>query len=300
MKLSFYMSLLLIASIACHRASLPATTPIINAEIQNERKQTILAGHCSVSILQIRNYKEWFDKSYNAYQVDTNTTEQLEPLLPGKTIEIFMGSWCGDSKREVPRLYKILQQAGMDTNHVQLILVDNSLKTYKQSPQHEEQGKNIHHVPTIIVYDGDKEKGRIIESPVVSLEKDLLAILTTNTYTPNYKAVAWWLAHAKHRTHKLSNEQLQAMMPTLLPICKDFSEFNAYGYVLMARKKYKEALNVFQLNTLLYPSYAGAFDSLGEVYYEMGDIADARKNYEKVLSMQPDNANAKKMLEKMQ
>jgi len=299
MQSRFYISILLIVSIACHRAAMPSATPVVNAEIQNDRKQTILAGHCTISILQAKNYKEWYDKSYNAYQTDTNTIEQLKPLLTGKTIEIFMGSWCGDSKREVPRMYKILQQAGMDTNQVRLIFVDNSLKAYKQSPQHEEQGKNIHHVPTMIVYDGNKEKGRIIESPVVSLEKDLLAILTTQTYTPNYKAVAWWLAHAKHKTHKLKNEQLQVMVTTLQPLCKDFGEFNAYGYMLLAKKNYKEALNVFRLNTLLYPAYAGAYDSLGEVYYTIGDIAEARKNYEKVLSMQPDNANAKKMLEKM-
>jgi hypothetical protein len=41
-------------------------------------------------------------------------------------------------------------------------------------------------VPTLIIESGDHEWGRIIELPVVSLERDLLRILRKEGYIPNY------------------------------------------------------------------------------------------------------------------
>ena len=57
---------------------------------------------------------------------------------------------------------------------------------YKKSPEGEETGKNIQRVPTLIIYHKRKELGRIIESPVVSIEKDLISILKQDGYIPNY------------------------------------------------------------------------------------------------------------------
>ena len=51
---------------------------------------------------------------------------------------------------------------------------------------HEEAGRNIVRVPTIIVEQKGAEIGRIIEFPVTSLEKDLLTILRKEKYQPNY------------------------------------------------------------------------------------------------------------------
>ena len=53
-------------------------------------------------------------------------------------------------------------------------------------PEKEEIGLNIHHVPTVILYNNGNEIGRIIEYPVQSLEEDMVAILNGTNYTPNY------------------------------------------------------------------------------------------------------------------
>jgi tetratricopeptide (TPR) repeat protein len=284
---------------ACNQSIVPSTTPIINAEIVNEKKQTILAGHCSISSMQAANYKEWFDKNYNEYKVDSSVVPAIKPLLQNKTIEIFLGSWCGDSKREVPRMLKVLEAASFDTANIKIIFVDNALNVYKQSPQHEEKGKNIHHVPTFIVYENDKELNRIVETPVVSLEKDLLSILSKQVYEPNYKAITYWEKHVNGKSKKMSDTSLHQLVSTIKPLCKHLGEFNAFGYMLMAQKKYKQAINVFKLNTFIYPDKANVYDSLGEAYFNIGNKAEARKNYEKVLSISPTNENAKKMLEKL-
>lgn len=299
MKNIFMVAATIIVAISCNRHAAPTATPYSNAEIQNEQGKTILAGHCSLAILYKEPYHQWFDTTYEKYTVDTSVIHQISRLLQNKEIEIFLGSWCGDSKRETPRMIKILQAASFDTARLRLIFVDNSTKTYKQSPQHEEKGKNIHHVPTIILYENNKEIGRIVESPVVSLEKDLLAILQKQQYIPNYKAITYWQKNISHRSNLFSEEALRSFVPALQPLCMGMREFNAYGYVLLAQNNYNEAMNIFRLNTFLYPENAATFGSLAEAYYTIGNKDEAKKNYQKVLVLKPDDEKAKKMLSEL-
>ena len=189
---------------------------------------------------------------------------------------------------------------GFDTSRLQLIFVDYAASAYKQSPQHEEAGKNIHHVPTMIFYDDKKEKGRIIESPKISLEKDLLEILQGNNYTPKYKGIAYWIKNVKHSDQNFSNKKLQMLLVKIKPECANAYELNTYGYILAGEKKYVAAINVFRLNILLYPENLNVYDSLGEVYASVGNKKDAIKNYKKVLELKPGDANATKMLNQLQ
>jgi len=66
-------------------------------------------------------------------------------------------------------------------------------------------------VPTIIVYEKGKETGRIIETPVISLEKDLLAITSQQSYTPNYKGIAYWQQHVDDRNKLFADDKLNAL-----------------------------------------------------------------------------------------
>ncbi len=285
---------------ACQHSLLPVASPVANTEIQNTSGQTIIAGHTYHSILQQPAYKPWFDKNYDAYTVDTIAVHSVQAALRNNiSMDIFLGSWCGDSKREVPRMLKILDAAGMDTSKVSLVFVDNSTDTYKQSPAHEEKNRNIHHVPTFIIYRDQKEAGRIVESPVASLEKDLLAILEQKEYSPNYKAISYWVNRIAGRNKPMSDEKLQELAITLKPLCKHYGEFNAYGYVQLAAKSHAEALNVFRLNTFIYPQTPGVFDSLGEALAKTGNKTAAIAAYEKVISLKPGDANALKALERL-
>ena len=74
---------------------------------------------------------------------------------------------------------------------------------------------------------------------------------------------------------------------------------NTLGYVLLSRKKVKEAIAVFRLNVDAYPSSANVYDSLGEAHMINGDKELAIKNYEKSLELDPSNANAAEMLKKL-
>ncbi len=109
-----------------------------------------------------------------------------EPLLKDKKITIFMGTWCGDSRREVPRVLQMLDCCNFPAQQLQMIMVSNQDSTYKQSPLHEESGRNIVRVPTMTIEEAGKEKGRIVEYPVVSLERDMLSNLRNEKFIPNY------------------------------------------------------------------------------------------------------------------
>ena len=68
---------------------------------------------------------------------------------------------------------------------------------------------------------------------------------------------------------------------------------NEFGYSLLAAKKNEAAVEVFKLNTELYPKSGNTFDSLGETYLALGDRDAARKSYARALEVQPDYSNAK-------
>lgn len=83
-----------------------------------------------------------------------------------------------------------------------------------------------------------------------------------------------------------------------LPAEKVLSErrINSVGYWLLGKKKIKEALEVFKMNVEDHPKSADAYDSLGEAYMVAGNKAEAIKNYQRSLDLNPANDNARQML----
>ncbi|MRT17005.1 thioredoxin family protein [Vitellibacter sp. q18] len=142
----------------------------------------MLLGKANRKGLQMDAFKDWFDAGYDTYSVDSETLEKIKPLLKDVTITLFMGTWCEDSQRETPHFYKILDQANYDESKLELITVSEE----KTTPQGFEEGKNITNVPTIIFYKNNKELGRIVEYPIETLEKDMLAILSGKEYKHAY------------------------------------------------------------------------------------------------------------------
>jgi CubicO group peptidase (beta-lactamase class C family) len=70
------------------------------------------------------------------------------------------------------------------------------------------------------------------------------------------------------------------------------NDVNNWGYQLMGENKKSEALEIFRLNTVLYPENANAWDSLAEAYGALGNIEQAVKYYRKALEVDPNYGNA--------
>jgi cytosine/adenosine deaminase-related metal-dependent hydrolase len=75
---------------------------------------------------------------------------------------------------------------------------------------------------------------------------------------------------------------------------------NQMGYELLAQKKSDAAVEVFILNTELYPNSGNTYDSLAETYLGVGNKDLAKKFYQKALEVQPDYPNAKAARELLQ
>ena len=158
----------------------------INQKSIDKNGREILLGKIDKSGLTQNSFAKWFTPNYDKYNVDAETLNSIKKDLKKYTITAFMGTWCGDSKREVPKFFKVLEAADFPMKQLTFVAVDNARTNYKKSPTGEEKGLNIKRVPTYIFYLKGKEVGRIIEDPIVSLEKDIKAIITGKDYVPNY------------------------------------------------------------------------------------------------------------------
>lgn len=184
-----------ITLVACNSAKeknkLNDNTPTeMTSENSNEKlndtipyqETVMLIGKANRKGLQMDAFKDWFNPGYQDYKTDPDTSKELKPLLKDVSILVFMGTWCEDSQRDVPHLYKILDEAGFDESKLTLITVDDE----KNIPEGFEDGKNISYVPTFIFYKDKKELGRIVEYPMQTLEKDMHAILSGKNYKHAY------------------------------------------------------------------------------------------------------------------
>ena len=138
-------------------------------------KSTWLLGYFTPDRLTTAPYSAWYIKGYDEYQFDTDVINKLQDISKNNlSIIIVMGTWCPDSRREVPRFMRILDIWKFPVAKVTFIGVDNN----KLSPVGDHDKLDIERVPTFIIYKNNIEAGRIIENPKTSLEQDMVDILT--------------------------------------------------------------------------------------------------------------------------
>ncbi len=157
-----------------------------NKEITTENGLQLLVGQINLEGLQSKPYGSWFQSKYNNYHPDDTMVPLFKEKLIEYEIKLFLGTWCGDSKRESPKFIKILEAADFPMEQLEIIALDYRKGHYKTSPTEEEKGLNIIKVPTIIFFKDGKEVNRIVESPLETLEEDMAQILFEKDYVPNY------------------------------------------------------------------------------------------------------------------
>jgi hypothetical protein len=148
-----------------------------NQNVNFSEQSTWILGYFNLNRLYQPPYSTWFSSGYNDYKYNSDIVDKLNKIEKSDiTVKIIMGTWCSDSRREVPRLMKVLNSSNFTPDKIQLIGVDNE----KKSPIGDFDSFNIQRVPTIIIYKNNIEVGRIIENPTTSLEQDMVNILTGN------------------------------------------------------------------------------------------------------------------------
>jgi tetratricopeptide (TPR) repeat protein len=270
----------------------------ISSSAQTHEKK--LLNEIEITQLKQAPYDTWYTSNFDSYHPNTNVVDALKKQkLSNYSIKIYFGSWCGDSKRELPRMMRLLKEINFPDKNIALIGVDDSTEVYKQSPKRLEAGLNIYRVPTFIIYDGKNEVSRIVEYPVETLERDLLKIVSRQAYQPNYAAYQQINQWKKEGLLTDENISARGLAMKIKGNVSSESELNACGYVMMASGEMKEAITVFRINANLYPQSANCYDSLGEAYAKSGVTEKAIQAYEIALLLDPTNTGIQERLKKL-
>ena len=128
----------------------------------------IMIGYCTIGDIADTGFNSAFRKEYDAYTPDKEITSQIPALLDGVTVTIVIGTWCSDSREQVPRFMKLLDLPELSSLVITLICVDRDKKAGDVSLD----GMDILKIPTFIAHFNGRELGLIIETPQTNLEND--------------------------------------------------------------------------------------------------------------------------------
>jgi len=264
----------------------------------NDKDQTHLFGPISAQDLQIDSLKVWYQKNYDAIALSSKKNK-WKKNLKNTTVHIYLGTWCGDSKRYVPQFIKLWDELGLNPDQLNIIALYNGGDRHKQGPNGEEQGKKIHRVPTFIFNQDGKEYARIVERPVTDLETDIAQIALGYPSTPQYAGANYMLDIFSNYSLQEINKDFVKHDNAVFRKCSKSSELNTLGYVLLSAGRLDEALVTFMYNTRINRHDPNVYDSYGEALALKGETEKAIANYEKVIELDPKNEHAQEQLEKL-
>lgn len=118
-------------------------------------------------------FLEPMKSEYASYVPGRALTEKIAEKLDGTGIVIVLGTWCHDSKIQVPRFLRTIDESGYDQSAMKMIGVDRS----KKAGTVDLSDLDIERVPTFIFFRDGEEIGRIVESPEGTLEEDIYEII---------------------------------------------------------------------------------------------------------------------------
>ena len=138
----------------------------------NEKIETKIKQHRgSIEIEELFYQYPIFKKGYDNYVPLQLSTLKYDDI----NVVAFFGTWCHDSKRELPKALKIFNKIGINDENIELIAVGLD----KKEPLGRAAKLNLMYTPTLIFFRGSKESGKIIEKPLISLEKDIELIISS-------------------------------------------------------------------------------------------------------------------------
>lgn len=166
--------LLLTALPACGGAPEAAEAPPAAAAAEEEQP---LVGTVTRAELEAHR-PDWVAALVEA-EPDAGAAQELLAVEPGASVTVYLGTWCSDSKRELPRLWRALDDAGVfDEADLPFDLEYVAVGRDKTEPAGRAAAAGIEYVPTFVVARGGEEVGRVVEISPNGIELDLLALLT--------------------------------------------------------------------------------------------------------------------------
>ncbi len=156
--------------------------PLEVNEVLSKGGETILLGEINLANLQTSSITPWFNEEFDRVNINSQVAKDLKPFTKELKILVFMGTWCDDSKRELPPFFKMLLAMNFDQEHLKMFAMSEE----KSTPSNFEQGLEINYIPTIIFFKNGKEINRFVELPVETLESDIQKIISGAAYKNSY------------------------------------------------------------------------------------------------------------------
>ena len=115
----------------------------------------------------------------SSYVPDPKAVKRLSSAVGRYRVVVVLGSWCSDSRREVPRLEKIVETVGGGVFTIDLEGVDRTKRVLVTSPAAGLlTGRTADRVPTLVLLDADgQELGRVVETASEPLERLLTELI---------------------------------------------------------------------------------------------------------------------------
>lgn len=175
---------LAIISLSCGNTVTKSPYQPENDEMEETEFQgDILLGEFKKEDLLKKPFLSWFEPRYKSFKPHEESMQTIKENIGDYEIRLLMGTWCGDSKRQVPEFIKILDNANYDYSKIEMVAVDYN----KNTPSKIEEKLDVHHVPTIIFYKNGKEVNRFVEYPQEeSIEEDIAKIVGGKSYKNSY------------------------------------------------------------------------------------------------------------------
>jgi len=266
----------------------------------NARAEKHLAGPFNLELLKVDSvYKVWFEENWKLFSLKGESTDWKENLEHTE-VDIYLGTWCGDSKRWVPQFVKMWNDLGLDQNKLKFTALYDGVEKYKQGPNGEEKGLRIHRVPTFIFKEDGEEYARIVEYPRNDLELDVAQIAVGYASEPNYRAATYLLELFESQSMEDIIKDVRNHLNQVNHLVGKDRELNTLGYVFLRSNRIREALLTFQFNTIIYPHSPRAFNSYGEGLLVNKDKSGAIRAFKRAIVLDPKHENANRRLQELQ
>jgi len=159
-----------------------SVTFVLNAQNKININGNLIGPLKKSDLLSLKS-KGWFNHGHD-YNPNQKIVQKIGKNLKGVHIKAFVGTWCHDSKRVIPRLYQILEMTEFDVDkNFEIIGITRGKKT----PDNLQEGYNIKKTPTLIFFKNGKEIGRFVEHARKTIEEDILKIIKQKGYKHAYE-----------------------------------------------------------------------------------------------------------------
>ena len=188
---------------------------------------------------------------------------------------------------------------GLDRKKLSYTALYDTDERYKQGPNGEEKGLQIHRVPTFIFKRDGKEIARIVETPQNDLLTDIGQIALGLPSKPNYKAANYLMNLLEEK----SVEEIRADLNTCFYKTHDHlgksSELNTLDNVFLRSDRIEEVVLVFEFNSYFFRYDTYIIGSYAKGVAFQGETKKAKEFYERALKIHPENKWVRRLYEEL-